>query len=230
MSKIELEQGDCLKLLKGISSNTIDLICTDPPYKYNLNKLGERGNSKWQKNRLGHLTEILQMHNGFNPLIIKEMIRVMKHINLYIWCSKEQLLPLLDLFVHHYHCYYTIITWHKTNPLPFTKNKYLSDTEYCLFFHSKGVHINGNYHSKFTYYVSPINTKDKRKWHHPTIKPLKIIKNQIINSSKKNDIVLDPFIGSGTTAVACQELDRNCIGMEINPQYIQIARQRIKEN
>lgn len=65
---------------------------------------------------------------------------------------------------------------------------------------------------------------------HPTIKPLDIIKNLIINSSQEGDTVLDCFMGSGTTGVACKELNRNFIGMEINEEYYQIAKDRILGN
>lgn len=106
-------------------------------------------------------------------------------------------------------------------------NKYLTDTEYCLFFREKGVKIFGEYHTKRTFYVSKKNAEDKKLYKHPTIKPLDIIKNLIINSSKEGDTVLDCFMGSGTTGVACRELNRNFIGMEINEEYYNIAKDRI---
>ena len=64
---------------------------------------------------------------------------------------------------------------------------------------------------------------------HPTQKPIELIKWCLINYSKKNDLILDPFFGSGTTAVACQNLKRNFIGIEISPEYCEIARQRLKQ-
>lgn len=71
--------------------------------------------------------------------------------------------------------------------------------------------------------------RDKKHFLHPTIKPLKIIKNIVGNSSKEGDIVLDPFIGSGTTAVACKELGRHYIGFEINPKWVKIAKDRLNK-
>ena len=62
----------------------------------------------------------------------------------------------------------------------------------------------------------PINVKDKKEYPHPTIKPLNVIKTLIGNSTRPGDIVLDPFLGSGTTAIACMELGRKYIGYEIN--------------
>lgn len=72
-----------------------------------------------------------------------------------------------------------------------------------------------------------MNYKDKKQYGHPTIKPLDIIKNFIINSSNDGDIVLDPFMGSGTTCVAAKELGRKYIGFEINEKYFNIAKDRL---
>ena len=94
-------------------------------------------------------------------------------------------------------------------------------------FREKGCKLYGSYETKSKYYISGINKIDKDLYNHPTIKPLDMVKNHIINSSKENDIVLDCFMGSGTTAVACKELKRNFIGFEINPEYYRIACDRI---
>ena len=135
----------------------------------------------------------------------------------------------MDYFVKEKKCNYNIITWHKTNPVPACGNKYLTDTEYCLFFREKGVKIHGEYKSKFTYYVTPLNQKDKKLYNHPTIKPLGIIENFVLNSSIEGNCVLDPFMGSGTTGVACKELGRDFIGIEIDEEYFEIAKNRLKD-
>jgi len=93
-----------------------------------------------------------------------------------------------------------------------------------------GVKIYGNYHTKRKYYVTPANVEDKKKYNHPTIKPLNIIENLIINSSQENDTVLDCFMGSGTTGVACKRLNRNFIGIEIDEKYFEIAKERIEND
>lgn len=68
---------------------------------------------------------------------------------------------------------------------------------------------------------------DKDKFLHGTIKPLMFVQNHIINSTNKGDIVLDPFMGSGTTAVACKNLGRQFIGFEVNPKWHKIACDRL---
>lgn len=85
----------------------------------------------------------------------------------------------------------------------------------------------GTYETKLKYYISNINKEDKEKYLHPTIKPLEVVKNHIINSTKENDIVLDCFCGSGTTCVAAKETGRRYIGMEIDPEYHKIAVDRL---
>lgn len=124
-------------------------------------------------------------------------------------------------------CYYQFIVWLKDNPIPFGSSNFLSDKEICLVFYEKGVRFNGGWEHKKTWYISHINKADKEMYLHPTIKPLEMIKNHILNSTKEGDIVLDCFMGSGTTAVACKELGRNYIGFELNPKYYQIAVDRV---
>lgn len=153
----------------------------------------------------------------------------MKKINIYIWCSKKQLIPLVYHYVIQKKCNWNIINWCKTNPIPTCNNKYLTDVEYCLFFRDKGVKIGGSYESKRTYYVTPINQKDKKLWKHPTIKPEFITNNFIINSSNEKDIILDPFMGSGTTGACAKNLNRAFIGIEINKEYYDIAVDRINK-
>ena len=83
--------------------------------------------------------------------------------------------------------------------------------------------------TKKKYYVSATNKEDKKSYKHPTIKPLNIIENLVINSSKENDIILDCFIGSGTTGVAAIRHNRNFIGIEIDENYFNIAKERIEK-
>lgn len=120
------------------------------------------------------------------------------------------------------------MTWHKTNPLPACNNKYLSDTEYILYFRERGVKIFGNYSTKKKYFITGTNSESK-KFGHPTVKPLNIIQTLIFNSSSEGDIILDPFLGSGTTAVAAMKQKRKYLGFEIEPKYFQIANKRIIE-
>lgn len=163
---------------------------------------------------------------GFSNVILEELCRVLKHIYIYIWCNKEQLRQIIDYFDDK-GCFIDLLTWHKTNPIPTCNNTYLSDTEYLVLARESGCRIYGSVETKHKYYISKCNVKDKDLYEHPTIKPLEFVKNHILNSTQENDVVLDCFMGSGTTGVACKELNRSFIGFEINPSYFKIAQDRI---
>lgn len=163
---------------------------------------------------------------GFTNQILDELVRVMKKVNIYIWCSKAQLRQIIDYF-DDLGCNIDLLTWHKTNPIPTCNNTYLSDTEYCIFARESGVPLYGTTETKKKYYVTSCNVFDKDKFEHPTIKPVNILSNFIINSSKENDIVLDTFVGSGSTLVSAKNLNRRYIGIELNPKWHKVAVDRL---
>ena len=217
--------GDSYKLIKNIPDKSIDLIITDPPYE--IETIGGNTNigTSLKNNMLKQLNQ-LNITDGIDYSLLEEYVRVMKKINIYIWCNKKQILEYLKFFVEKYNCSFEIMTWCKTNPTPLCGGNYLIDKEFCLYFR-KGVKLNTTFETAFTYWVLPKNIYDKDKFWHPTIKPLEIIKKLIINSSNKNDVILDTFCGSGTTCVACKELERNFIGIEVNPEYHKISIDRL---
>lgn len=120
-----------------------------------------------------------------------------------------------------------ILVWCKSNPTPQCNNNWLPDLEYCLHIREKGVPLNDGYELKSKYYVSPANKSDKDDFQHPTIKPLPLVKRHILHATQPNDIILDPFIGSGTTAIAANDTGRQFIGFEINPKWAKIATDRL---
>ena len=135
----------------------------------------------------------------------------------------------IDYFVNQNGCAFDIIIWSKTNAAPLFNNKYMTDKEYCLYFRKGGYCQPVDYDRAKTVYFQPMNVKDKKLYKHPTIKPMNIIINLILNSSKPKDVVLDAFIGSGTTAIAAINTKRNFIGFELNKEYFEIAQNRIEE-
>lgn len=231
--------GDSYKLIKDIPNNSIDLVIIDPPYEFTSftggSDLGKREYIKEYKKVYGHgankginriAKEINHISNGFDFKILNELERIMKKINIYIWCSKMQVGKLIKYYEDK-NCNVDIICWHKDDPIPMCGNSYLSDTEYCIFAREENVKLFGEVNTKRKFYVSHCNRDDKKKYKHPTIKPLNIIKNLIINSSKENEIILDCFSGSGTTCVAAKELGRRFIGIEIDPEYHKISLDRL---
>ena len=227
---IDLRCGDCLEIMKDIPDKSIDLIVTDPPYDVSVTGGGGTINKVKKLNKsLEDLVEA-NITNGYDIEILgEEFMRVMKEPNIYLWCNKIQIPEYFKFYVDKHKCKFDIICWHKTNALPTYSNKYLSDTEYLLYFRKgKGKCFPKSYEDAKTYYIAPINHKDKEKYKHPTIKPLDITRKLIKNSSNENDVVLDPFMGSGTTGVSCKELHRNFIGIELDQKYFEIAKKRIE--
>lgn len=233
---MRLYNDDCFKVLKTLPDHFVDLVVTDPPYEMSATNGGGSINSVMKMNRSLKQLDDADISKGYNIKEVgKELVRVMKNINLYVWCNKVQIPDYFYYYVNELGCKFEIICWHKTNALPTYKNKYLSDTEYCLYFRKGGycdpsqTAEEERYENAKTFYITPRNAKDKKLWKHPTIKPLDITQKFIKNSSKKGDLVLDCFMGSGTTGVACKNLERDFIGIELNRDYYKIALERIGE-
>ena len=215
---------DWVEGMKKMPDKSIALVVTDPPYLIETSGAGIYKQADKQ-----YVKELNDIKDGFSTDVLDELCRVMKHINCYFFCSQKQIMPLLDYFVRGKKCNWNLISWHKTNPVPACGNKYLTDTEFVLFFRENGVKIYGSFDTKRTWYATPLNQSDKKIYGHPTCKPIDIVKNFIINSSQEGDVVLDPFIGSGTTAIAAIKEKRHYIGMELNKEYFDIAEDRIKK-
>ena len=220
---------DCLEGMKQIPNNSVDLIITDPPYEFvgNKEKYGGRGAFGSIGREYHSELENAGIIGGFDrSAIMEECKRIMKKVNIYIWCSKEQIKWYLNFFDDYN---MELLSWHKTNPIPTCCNKYLSDTEYLLFFREKGVKLYGDFNSKKKYWLQPVNKTDKELYGHPTIKPLNIIRTLVLNSSLEEQIVCDPFMGSGTTAVACMLANRRYLGFELNKDYYNKSMERINK-
>ena len=224
MSNYKLYQGDCLEVMKNIEDGSVDLVVTDPPYE-----IATTGAGMYKQADKQYVKELNGMKDGFSEEVLDELCRVMKKINIYFFCSQKQIIPLLDYFVKKKKCNWNILSWHKTNPIPACGNKYLTDTEFILFFREKGVKVYGSFDTKRTWYATPLNQSDKKKYGHPTVKPLFILENLVVNSSQKGEVVLDCFMGSGSTGVACLNTNRNFIGIELDEGYFNIAKNRIEE-
>ena len=198
MEESRLVLGDAYELIKGIPDKSVDLIVTDPPY---LLEGWHAGTGLFRdRDRLsGSYYEIEK--NGLNKSIdmgamLPELLRVMKSPNIYIWCNKEQIIDYLNFFVTEKGCNFEFIIWGKTNPTPFAGSHYLKDKEYCLYFW-KNAKLYTSARTARTVYLTKTNTEDKKRYGHPTIKPLPIIDNLITNSSREGGDSPRPFHGVG---------------------------------
>lgn len=215
--------GDCYEVIKSIPDKSIDLIVTDPPYE--IDTIGSKENNI-SKTFANCNKQISYISEGIDLKILEEYMRIMKKPNIYIWCNKKQILEYLKFFVEKHKCSFEIMTWCKTNPTPLCGGNYLIDKEFCLYFR-KNVKLNTKYETAFTYWIETKNKMDKDKFEHPTIKPVHILNNLILNSSNENDIILDTFVGSGSTLVSAKNLNRRYIGIELNPKWHKVAVDRL---
>ena len=206
----------CLEFMKSMPDNCVDLVVTDPPYEI-CTKGGGLGKRPVYRN--GDLDRISK---GFDvEATLNELKRICKKVNIFTFCSSRQKPRIMQW---GYDNGYNVaeMAWYKPNAAPFTNNTFKPDLEWIVYMREKGVKIKGA--SRLS-----IHNCKKSEHGHPTEKPLEIIKQQILIGSKENDLVFDPFTGSGTTAVACKELNRNFIGCEIEPKYCEIAEKRLRE-
>lgn len=218
--------GDSYKLIKELPDKSVDCIYVDIPYLFQQGGCSDTPLGKRAYTLLNKTLETIR--NGIDYKILNEFIRVSKKLNLYIWCSKEQIPDIMNYFVGKGY-FFDILVWTKTNPTPLCNNTWLPDVEYCLYFRETGVLLNDGYEHKSKWFTSAINKSDKDLFSHPTIKPLELVKRHLLHTTQPNDIVLDCFIGSGTTAVACKETGRQFIGFEIEPKWVKVANDRLNK-
>jgi DNA modification methylase len=201
-----------------------DMVFTDPPYKMQMDS-GEsflKSSTKRMEVRIEKLTD-------FNPYSISHIIGL--DVNAFYVCTSKDLIP--DYFQIFKDFSFTILVWCKTNPTPFTNGTFLPDTEYILYFSRAGRIWNNSLkpmdiYSKF-YISKKLEGRDGVGDLHPTMKPIQLISNRIKISSKLNGIVIDLFLGSGSTMVAAHQLKRKCYGMELDPKYCQVIVDRMRK-
>ena len=218
LNKIHL--GDSLEIMKKIPDNSIDLIVTDPPYIINGDTNSDT--KEWRgiksldkiKKGLNHISSGFNINNYF-----KEWERITKKFNAFIFCSNHQIAGIMNEGQARKY-FTTLLVWHKTNTVPFANGVFRGDLEFCIHIRAKGGTFNGNAKEKSKIYISPT---EQSKYGHPTEKPLKLIERYIKIGSNQGDVVLDPFLGSGTTVNACINLNRQYIGIEIDEVYHKIA-------
>ena len=211
-----------MKLLKAIPDNSIDLIVTDPPYR--TTSRGSYGDTG------GILKDELNMkgkvffHNDIKISDwIAELYRVLKESgHCYIMTNNVNLCDYLNEIKKAEFSIFKTLIWKKDNCI--TNMYYMDNHEYIIFCRKgKAIKIN-NCGTKSVLEIP--NPKNKR---HPTEKPIELMEILIKNSSHNGDTVLDPFMGSGSTGVACVNTGRNFIGMELDDRYFNIAQERINK-
>jgi site-specific DNA-methyltransferase (adenine-specific) len=234
--KIEIYQDDAIRYLKNIRSNSADLVIADPPY--NLRK--DYGNNDDNKS--------FDEYMNFSRDWIKEIHRILKNTGtIYIFMGVRFISYLYMLLEKEYNFIFNSwITWHYTQGLGKTKGFSPRHDDILMFsktdnykFILNNIRIPQKYYRSVNnmrganpgdvWQFSHIHYCNKNRQDHPTQKPEGLIERMILASSEENDMVIDPFAGSGTTLRVCQQLNRNCIGIELNPEYVKLIHERLKQ-
>lgn len=228
-----LMHGDCLELMKGIPVGSVDMVMTDPPYEMFLQKSLKRLKSGMLRGDERKFQEELKSEGltvGFDVsvflgLCLKLFSKKQQFCGVFT-CSTKQLIQYIT-WAESNKLQYGVGVWNKTNPAPLCNHKYLNDIEYWVYIKGNKSKILGNYHSKSMVYTSQINKKDKKAFEHPTCKPVELMEKFLINHTVEGGNVLDPFMGSGTTGVACKNLNRSFVGIELDEVHFNTAQARI---
>jgi DNA modification methylase len=227
---IELHNGDCLEVMKNMPDKSVDCIITDPPYE--LETHGGKGQSKFAKNRgISLLNKHIDfLSNGFDyDTVFNEFIRICKVPNFLIFCSNTQITTVMGWFEKK-GLKSTLLVWHKTNACPLGNGKHISDVEFIVYVRGKGVTFNNDVPLKYKSKVFTSSICGGKERVHPTQKKVEHIQQYIELHTKENDTILDCFMGSGTTGVACKNTNRNFIGIELNENYFKIAQERLNNS
>lgn len=209
-----IERGDCMMLMQLLPNNSVDFTLTDIPYDEVNRK--SNGLRNLDKDKADILT--------FNLYdFLDGVYRVTKN-SICIFCGREQFSVIYNFFTQKKGTVRPIV-WEKSNPSPMNgQHIYLSGVEFAVWFKKSGANV-FNAHCKNTVFKYP-NGRSKL---HPTEKNHDLLKELILDNSNEGDIVFDPCLGSGTTAICSVELNRHYIGFELDPQYYDIACKRLDE-
>ena len=246
--KNSITQGDSLELLKKIPDKSIDLVFADPPYNLQLRDTLYRPDqttveavtNDWDK------FDTYQAYDEFCLVWLKECKRVLKDGGaLWVIGSYHNILRLGTSIQNLGFWILNDIIWHKTNPMPnFRGTRFTNAHETLLW-------CTTSRKAKYTFNYQNLKELNEGKqmrsdWHipicagkerlrednnqrsHPTQKPEALLYRIMVSSTNTGDTVLDPFLGSGTTAVMAKKLQRNFIGFEQNQDYIKLTRKRLK--
>ncbi|MFC6289109.1 DNA-methyltransferase [Levilactobacillus angrenensis] len=240
---IRLYQGDSLKLMKLMRSNSVDVIIADPPYFLSNDGFSNRGGKKVSVNKgnWDKLSDEYENTEQFNSIFLTEAKRILKPDGtLWVFGSMHNIFEigyLLKKFNYHI---LNNITWQKLNPPPnLSCRMFTHSTETLIwakkskksyqFFNYQLMRERNHGKQMTDVWSTPVIKQiEKRFGKHPTQKPLSLFIRMLEASTNSNMLIFDPFLGSGTTAVACQRLQRQCIGIDLFSEYLDIATRRIQ--
>ncbi len=254
MKKNSIINGDCTTILNNeIDKLSVDLIFADPPYNLSGNGLKWEGNTtggdwhmvneEWDKMTAPEYLKFTRKWIGGCHRVLKD------HGSIYISCTYHNIAEVMIVLKQLDFKINNVITWQKTNAMPNMTRRIFTHSSEFIVWAVKGKKWTFNYQELKT--INPERQKDgslkqmRDVWPlplvqgkerlrgkdgravHPTQKPEEILKRIIVASSNIGDLVLDPFLGSGTTAKVAKKLKRDWIGIEKNKKYVDIAKRRL---
>ena len=207
-------QGDCFEILKNETNESIDLIITDPPYGMSF-----QSNYRKEKHLKIENDNTLEWLDNF----VQQAHRVLKiNTHFYCFCSWHHIDIFKQAIQKHFEVK-NILIWVKNNTgMGDLSGDYAPKHEFIIYARKGKKKLNGRRDSNILEYKRTGNKL------HPTEKPVNMFEFLIKKSSMENDIILDPFAGSGTTAIACINTKRNYILIEKEQEYIDIINKRIE--
>lgn len=233
-----LHNGNCIEVLKNIEDESIDLILTDPPY--NLGKF-----MKDRQTNLKRMRSNFFGSAGWDDLEYSEWIEHMEEFfkeisrissrggSMIIFMSIIKVESIIRLAEKHGFYYKTTGIWHKLNPMPRNMHlHFVNSTESWIYFTNKARTGKFNNNGKVVHdFIETSLTPSNERKHgkHPTQKPVKLMEHFIETLTDEGNVILDPFMGSGSAGVAAKKLNRDFIGIELSEEYYKISKSRIEE-
>lgn len=232
----DLLHGDCYEIIPALPDKSIDLVICDPPYKLGncyggglykpVNK--EEPNNPYRRKATNSIRELKNLGCAeFNATNFLDLIKPkMKSFYGYFFCNKPLLPEYLDYAVNN-DLLFEVIILYKANPIPARNNHFLPDTEYCVMLRENGTYFSKD--ARFDDYRKLYTVSCTGKRLHPAEKPVELLERFVRVSCPKDGIILDPFMGSGSSGVAVVRNGRSFVGIEKDDTYFDIAGKRIKE-
>ncbi len=231
-----VHQIDAFEGLKQLPDESVDLVVTDPPYG-----IASPRRTTIRKGKVMSTKEAWGAWDTFHPFdydvmimrLISECFRVLKPGgSFYMFCAREN----CGFFIRHARArgftYRNELALVKTTPLPsLAKKNWRSAFELCMYMTKelRGAKPAFNFISQRECVNTFPHASRFRETDHPTEKPLELIRRIVLVSSNPGDLVLDPFMGSGTAAAVCVQTGRRFVGFEIDPGYVKMSNDRISK-
>ena len=226
--RVKIFNDDVLEIMKLMDNESVDLIVTDPPYR--TTSRGGNGNSGGMCKKKEFKSGKVFTHNTIKPQeYIPEFYRILKEgTHCYIMTNHVNLYEILTVAQDCGFHFIKSLVWNKGNKI--MGQAYMSQFEYILFFRKgKFKKINKCGTSDILEVPNKKRKGEDGKNLHDTEKPVELMRILVENSSQENDIVFEPFMGIGATVVASLELNRRCIGVELDDKYFSIAKDRVEQ-